>query len=1234
MNFKIEKIREAELQIDKLVGQEKKMRRAFMADGTVDAKEQKQLDEVGGKISKLKAVVAKTRAEIEAARRAWEARGPEWARAQAEIGELGTWGHAEHGKVKAEADRIPPLTQEQQWDEATKQLDAVLKPLAPAVDDYRRQVAAKAEYDPLRADTDTRLSRAAAADPRTPDIEAALNGQTAQLDIIDKSLGAKDYVTALATLQGMQADLDALEATIKQVREQKADYDKDMAALAPRLKEAQGCTFDALADKHAELGAGEARITAAADSHDYVGARSAIAETAVQVDLYMNEYAALVDAQTLYNSRLPRIEGELDAIRQCRFPDLTAQQQVILDTETQMRGLAGVGSFEQAIEEMGKLDPLIEKFKEDEEIAHLAEEYAAKKAQVEPRMEKVRVCDFTPLEELQGRITADFDAAEKAAGARDYAEGLALLGDAEVALGDFEAKLAAQEQARTDYENGLGQIQPRYQTAAQSHYPQLAAQEQELITLHDRMTAAAAGRDYVAAFAAMSELERQLNIVETTLEQLQAKHAEYDTRKPPLVQRFDGAMVSDYAQLEDERDRLQSARADMEAAEGNRDYPLALDHLNAVERLLNDLDAQAGNLDALKKQYEAMLAQIEPGLKAVEACKYEEMTPKKTPIMEMRADMLALAQEEDFGVALERANTLVPLLAEFARLEALVEDYRRRLEAIGPRMETVKGFTYKSLKEKQDKITALHGEMTGLAAKAEIAEALKKMDELEKLVAEIIQLNDELRLQEAVYKKLHGDLKARMAAVEGNKIEKPEVKTAAEAAVEAMKTLEDLGGKDEYIEAVKQADAVAAKIEAFRAAVDKYGDAKEAFEMLSQMAEAAYGEAKKQAKDYEDLKDPLKDLTALHKEMVEAGKGDSPDYDAAKAKAQKLLDAAKAFHGKWEGMAKREAAVQAAAKGAFARFDALPKDAAEKAEDDYDDAKKRRDELKEALKDRKLERAERLVGELNAALDRVEGELKTKDEHKADYEGRLATLQPRVEKARASPFAGGLGDELKAVNAAFEAMTDRAKAEDWEGGVKAAPAVETALSAFDAAEDKQEQLNAVLVERIGEIDKDMPKLDAIPYPQLIPQAGVIRANYGKMKAQYDAKDLKAADATSITVRDMLRALLEKAEELEDAGAQAEQDKSLGDRAKDLLEDAADKAWDMAKDEALDYVDDKVKGAKNLGKGVEKLWDGEIVDGVKDIVKGVDDLAPLPVSKTVRRGAKVAEEVYDFVKDKL
>lgn len=1243
MNFKIEKIREAELQTDKLVAQEKKMRRSFLADGTVDAKEQKQLDEVEGKIAKLKGAVAKIRAEIEAARRAWEARGTDWSRARSEMDELGAWGHAQHPKVKAEADKIDPLTKDQMWAEAVKQLDAVLKVLTPAVDDYRKQVAAKTEYEPLRKDTDTRLSRAAGSDAQTAEVADKIAGLTQQLGVVDSSLGSKDYVSALATVQGMAPDLDTLEVLVRDARAQKDEFAREMAALAPRLKEAQGCEADALADKLVDLNAGEADITEAAGKQDYAAARSGVAALAPKVDVYMAEYAAQVDAQTLYEKRLPRIEGELGRVRDCRYPDLTAQQTAILDTETQMRGMAGAGSFEQAIEEMNKLDPLLEKFREDEENARLGEEYRAKATALAPRMDKVRVCNFPPLEEAQAKINADHDAASKAADGKKYADALALLGDVEVGLGDFDEKLKAQEQAQTDYENGLGQITPRYQAVASSKYPQLAGQDMEVMALHDKMQAAAAGRDFVAAFAAMTDLEREIGVVETTLETLEAKQAEYETRNPPLVQRFDGAMVSDYAQLEDERDRLQTARGDMEAAAKNRDFPLALDHLNAVERMLNDLDSQAGNLDAMKAQYQAVLAQIEAGLTAVADCNHAELTPKKTPIMDLRADMLASAQEEDFGVALERANTLVPLVAEFAKLEVLLEDYLRRLEVIKPRLETVKGFTYKSLKEAQTKIATLATEMQAQAAKAELADAVKKMGELEKLVTEIIALNDELKLQEAVYKKLHGDLAGKMKAIEALKTEgegddMKVLRAAVEAAKTSFEALKDLGAKDEYIKAIPQADDVAAKIESVKTAMQGIKDNKAAFDMLRAMADEGYAAAKGKADDYPDLKTPFEKLTKLHEAMTKVAEAAAPDYADGKAKAQKVLDELKAFDGTWVETTNREAAVKAAADVAIARFKSLPKEAAEKAEDDYGDAKEAVADLQEALKEKKLERAEEKVAELNKYLDKIDGALKTQEEHKADYEGRLASIQPRVEKARGTPFASALADELAKVNDAFEEMTERAGAEDWEGGVKAAPGVEGALDAFDKAEDVLEQLKAKLDERMVPIRSDMGQVDGLAarFPDMMPAAINLRRAFIEVEGLLSSNKLQEADAPSEKLRDDLRSFLADAEAHEDAQAeaekQAEKDKGILEDVKDLGEKVWDKATDKIEEEIVDYVDGKVTGAKNLYEGVKDVMDDNLVDGGIKIIKGLDDLSPIPVSKTVRKGAKIAEEVYDVASD--
>ncbi len=1244
MNMKIQKIADAEIQIGKLVTEEKKKRREYLADGTIDAKEQKQLDGVTDKMGKLKGAVARIRAEIEVARRAWESRATDWAQAKADIADLAAWGHADHAKVKAEADKIDPMAKDEQWEEATKQLDVLLKALMPVMTDYEAQVAAKAEYDPLRKDSDARVRRLEAADPQTPDLEAMRTDLSTGLDAAGKSAASKGFVAGLKSVQAMQPDLDAAEVVARDARTQKAEFDKEWASAGPRVTEAVSCVPPEAGDldgKRKGLETGKSQIEEMLTRHDYAAATLLSKDLGARSDAYMAEYAAVVDAKTLYEKRLPRIAAKLAEIAKCQFPDLTSLQEDIVGTDEVMRGAAGAGGYDQALKGMDKLDALLVKFDEAYEIAKLGKDFADRKARLSPRIDKAKVSGFGPVDDLSNALTSDADAADKAAAGKKYPEALALLDDVEVKLGDYEAKRDAQEKARADYENGAPQLLERSLDLGRSEFPQLAEKTSTIVALTDQMKTAAEKRDFVVASEHMFKLEKELSVVETTLDMLRARQTEYETRLPPLLSRFDGEMVSDFAQLEDERDALLTARADMESAAKNRDFSLAVDHMNKVENLLNNLASQRGTIEGLKKQYEDILARIEAQLKRAGDCAYEELATKKAAIVALRTEMLATAQEEDFAVALQKATALIPLLNEFDKMEALVATYREHLEKLKPQLATIKAYTYKSLKKKQDEIATAFTEMTATAAKGEMSTALTQMGKLEKLAADTIALHTELFRQEAVYQKLSGDLAARMVVVEASKKREDALGKAATEAIAARDKLKELGDKHEFIEAVAQADVVSAKIDAFEKAVNDIGDAKEAYEILAKLALAGYADAKKQSDEYEDLKNDLIPVTKAKTAMEEAAKGDTPNWEDAKTKANALLAALDTFRGAYMKNTNREAAVRAAADAAKDRFKALPEDAKKKAEGAWDDAEDAIADLDEALKQKKLERAEEKVAALNKAIEQIESAQKTKEQHKADYDARLATLMPRVEKAPDSKFAKALVEELKAVTAALKAMTDLAADEDYEGGSKAAPALEKALADFDAAEEKLKPLDATLTERFVEIDTDMKiidaeiaKLDLVNQARFTVRSDAMKSKYAEAKTKRAEIMLAEAGDISKQVRKDQRTLLAEIEKLEDDAAQAEKqkekDKTTLDKVLEVGEEVVDKVVDKAIDVAWDEVDSRIKGGKNIGKGVVEIVTGDPIDGAIDVVKGVDEAVGL--SKNVKRGVKVAEEVYDVIKD--
>ncbi|QYK40376.1 MAG: hypothetical protein KF887_13205 [Paracoccaceae bacterium] len=1160
MAVTIEKIQDAEKQINTLVRQEKAMEREFMADGTIDPSEKKQLSAIAAKITKLKGVVAALRKELEENRREWEGRKADYARLQAQLQELRDWGHADTAAVAAEVDRIAEFPPAQRWKEATAALGQAMVTMGPVHADYTKQASAKAEYEPLRADLDARFDAAEAAEPREEKIAGALESVSANTGVIDGAVAELDYIDALSAVRLGLEQLEVIEEAIRVLQDQKAGFDTEWGALKPRLDEVGVCEFPDLLPMQEDLLALRDEIEAAGARHDYPAAFPMMDDASTKLDTYMTDYAAAVDARTHYEARVGGILAEVAETQACEFDELIPQQDEIKSVADAMEAAAAEGRHEVAMVEMDRLVPLIDAWRLALETARLKAQFDEERAALSPRVDAVAVCEFGPLlplseEILNGRADADSSAA-----GGDYAAALRSLEGVRANLDRFEGLVVDHRAAQADYEARVDGVLNRFDAIARSDYPQLEAPREMAQALHDDMLAAAQARDFITARDNLDRLEAEIGFVEDTLADLDARRAEYETRLPALISRFDSSMVSDYAELEDERADLTTARSEMEAAAAARDFMVALDMLDALERMLNDLDAQIDNLDNIRRQYEELYAQIKDKLATVEGCSHAELKPKKDPIIALRDAMLAAAQATDFATALEKANALVAPLNEFMELEELLEEYLRRLKVVEPRIETARGFPYKSLDADKKEIETLLGDMKGKAAAADLKPALEVMGKLEDLVGKVIARNEELKKQEAVYKKLHGDMQGKIDLVGKNKIEK--AKDAAKAVLDAHKAMEKLGEEHEFEKAVEKADEVRDLIEKYLEIVAESEDARLAFETLRDMADEGYAAAKAKADEYEDLEKPFKDLEKHKSAMDDAAK--SEDWETAKKKAEALLEAVKTFDAEWQKLTEREAALAAAAQTQIDRFKALPSEAKDKAQDEYDDASRYVDRIKDALKDKELDRVEEQTGKLKDALDAIDGALKTQAEHKAEYEGRLKSLQRDLEAARGSDFAKILDSELKAVTAAFDDMTAMADREDYEGAVKKADDVEAVIAAFQKAESALQMDRIRFEERMEGLAKRYAEAAAVTNIFLIPRVTMLKARHAQALKEAEAGDYAAALESAAWVRTEAEAILDLIEEVEDAKAKEEGEKSK-----------AEKAWDLLKDTVLDEVIDRL-----------------------------------------------------------
>jgi hypothetical protein len=98
----------------------------------------------------------------------------------------------------------------------------------------------------------------------------------------------------------------------------------------------------------------------------------------------------------------------------------------------------------------------------------------------------------------------DIETRMEAAAARgDYSTALTLLRELEAKLAEYEAAQAERQRKRQEYDRRLPAVQPRadavVRDSAAGKFPQLAAEQQEIVRLYDQMKQAAARGDYEQA---------------------------------------------------------------------------------------------------------------------------------------------------------------------------------------------------------------------------------------------------------------------------------------------------------------------------------------------------------------------------------------------------------------------------------------------------------------------------------------------------------------------------------------------------------------------------------------------------------------------------------------------------------------------------------------------------------------------------------------------------------------
>lgn len=1271
MTTRIQQIRLARQRLTEFRSLKDTKEEEFAADG-IDADERRQLDEIQGNINAVQARLDELEAVWKANRDRFFAREGEYQELQSRWSELADWGHPDAGIVGEEIGAIAGPANEEDFQAALSALDQAATSMGPVWEAYQTQRAAQEAFEPLRAEVGTRLAAARAADPVNEAITAHLSQIDTNLPAVDDHVGARDYVGALDLVREVERTMGEAEAAISLLASQKAEFDTAWSRIEPRIADVSVSEYPELHEMQVELARAQGEIETAATASDYAMALSLLPDFTAKVETMERVLDENRGERDLYDRRLSQIQGELNEAAQCEFPALLPQQQEIDAVRGRMEAAAAGNDFEQALVEMDALVPLLDAFGQALENARLGQQYAELLAELEPRIAATQVSNYGPLAALAEEIGADHTRAGTAAANADYEGAIGILEGLRTKLDAYDARLAEIEEAKAEYEarypafaQSFGQLQSEHAEQAGDHL--------QIVELHDRMQSQADVGDFPAAVATLGEAEQLLRRILDRDSELDAARDDYERRIGDLTRRLDAQQVSDFRELEEPRNGLQSMRADMESAAANNDYGAALEHMNAVESRLAEIEDRQGELIELQRRYEEAYAQIRSRLERVEQNDAEAMAPKKDEILGIRDEMLAAAEATDFETAFDRCTALSPLIDEFFRLDALREDYARRLALVEPRVETVRGYAFKSLEDDKGEILRLFDGMQEKAAAADFDGAIADMGTLETKLGEIEAKFEALEEAKIGYEALLTVLDPKMAVVRANTAE--EAQEAADAAIEIDDEMRRLAGEDEFIQALEKARELDGAIDRYQDALTEVeGGPQAEYEAQSPLVLAELEQARRRAEEFpETLQGDYDGMKSLGDSMEsDAGGG---HYEAALEKLGDLRGRLSGFEQGYLDVRDKKARFDTAIGQAQSRYDAFDSDEAEeKASGPYERADSYLDDARGEAEDENFDAAMEHIERANSEMDEVADALKTQEEFQREYDSAKARLEPRVTAARDSIFAVQLRHELGEVNDDWDDFTGPAENGDFEGAMDEVGDVESALTAFNAAEDEWEQKKVRYEERMQGLERPyaLAMEQAQEHISLVTRVARLVTLKSLAETAAGGGDYDEALVQSQALSDEVYAILEEAEALDDAAAEEEDDGVtdwIADRARDLVDGAEELGRDIADlpetvseaiegdygvvgeflenaaQSVLEHVADPVadrvggavehgaSGARNLGEAAGDLVDGEFADAAKNVGEAVSDIddalgevSPLPTPGDVLR--EVAETVKD------
>jgi hypothetical protein len=668
-------------------------------------------------------------------------------------------GHLQYTAVNAEAARHDPLAARRDTmftafqsalakidpkdpSKAKADIDKVLgdaRKLNGEVTTFRQQA------EKAKTDWDARQGRYDEAVAQTEELEAWGDAKAPALrglvDGIRTQVNQRQYAQTNSTLDAMLPKLAPIyEAYLKQ-KEAKTKYDAELSAVQARLTTASASDHVKLAAQRDALGTAQTEMESSAQAKNYVAAVQQLGEMAAKLDAFEVALQELEQQKKAYEDAMAALQPQIDQTSQSsQHQTLAPMEEELLALKTKIDTAAQAEDFALALTQVNDLST-----KADQYIT-LRDELDAKKtayeqayAALQPRLPSASEPGGERIVALQQAIATQQNEMISAAEADDYDTALQLVNELEPQVTELETALAA----RQLYDEQWAALQPKLPQAS-SGSPALAELEASVDSLRQQAETAAAADDYEQASTQLTTLESTLAELETATAELAEKRQAYEEARAALEQHLPTATEPGEGRLAEVQTEIQQSLADADAAAAVDDYGPALEHVQALETQLAELDT----LLAARDEYQAKLAALQPRLPTSGGAAAGRLAEVQTEIETRRAEAEAAAQSSDFEAALQGLTELEDLLTEYEELARQRDQFEERWAELQPRLpEATEPDAAPEVIELNDTIVQTRSNLESKAAEGDYEGALLEVDEMVGLLSELEAAKEEAELK-------------------------------------------------------------------------------------------------------------------------------------------------------------------------------------------------------------------------------------------------------------------------------------------------------------------------------------------------------------------------------------------------------------------------------------------------------------------------------------------------------